>query len=289
MKRFWRRFRVSQSFRMSIWAGLLVLLLGVLIFGTNAAALRSYAVEGNKALVAEEVIHTAQDALTQPLLGPLFSGNRIFFPEARAEEVLKSTFPRIANVALTRNIRNGHVRISITEREATAIYCAGREIEPVTDEEETVSGEEAGPKPQELGTFPEVTVEACYLMDAGAIAFAGAPETEGSLIMTIIDTEAGEVFYGDQVLTHEVLSEMRMTWDTFTQGIAIRPRRVLKRKEGVITIETFEGWEAVMSLTYPLEGQVIALRELLAKELAASERRTITVIDLRVPGRIYYR
>lgn len=293
-KRTWRRFLVSRSFRYSIWLPLLFILFGVLIWGTNIARVQQVSVEGQKALQEADIIRVAKESIQEPLLGPFFPGNIVAFPKARTAAALQDTFPRIETIAITRSLWNGSVHLVVTERKTHGIYCVG--IEEVFEEEATETDEETMAQaltPTQLGIFPKVRVEACFLMDADGIAFADAPETEGSLIMTIIDSNvrAGDdpVFHGARALDPSVLHEINITWETFTQGIDVKPRRVMKRTGGIITIETFEGWEAILSLENPLEPQVVALRELLAKELDAVQRRTISVIDLRVPGRIYYR
>lgn len=293
MRRVARRFRVSRTFRFTIWIPLLIISVLVLIFATDVAVPRTYVVEGAQVLSVDEIAQMTREQITAPLISSWLPGNLVFFPDNNAEESLASAFPRIAAIDVRRNIRERSVVIELRERTTHAIYCAGSEIVPEPEEGESDEEDEtAAPAQQEeheLGEFPELRTEACYLMDATGVAFANAPETEGSLIMTVIDGTSGEVFHGSQVLSEKVLDEMNITWETFTSGIAVKPRRVLRRAGGIITIETFEGWEAVMSLDHPLEPQVVALRELIAKELDVTERRSITVIDLRVPGRIYYR
>ena len=126
-------------------------------------------------------------------------------------------------------------------------------------------------------------------MDKDGVVFADAPETEGSLILTLVDAKGGKVLFGDIAVDEQTMRGIRTIWDAFKNEISVRGRRVLMRPEGIITIETFEGWEALFSTEHPLEGQMVALRELLVQELDPAARASIDVIDLRIPGRIYYR
>lgn len=284
IRRFIRAFRVSRSVRLFIWVPLLIVLTAVLIWGTPAFYVTSVTVEGAQVLPEVEIELAAREALQAPLLGPWFPGNIAIFPATRITNALSAALPRIDTVQVSRTLRDRVMHITLVERQTFAIYCTAHEestTQSATNEEEII-------EPRELGTFPPLTPGVCFLMDRSGIIFADAPQTEGSLIMTLLDAEAGEVFYGSLAIDRAILEEIIVTWETFTQGINVRPRRVLKRPEGVITIETFEGWEAVLSRAHPLEDQVIALRELLAKDLTVEERAQIDVIDLRVPGRIYY-
>lgn len=296
IRRILRWIRVSKPVRLAL---LLLVLLGSVVgfvWGTDVARVRAIIVEGNEVLTEEEIRAIAEETAQAPMLGPLFPGNVIAFSGSRIEAALSAVFPRIATVEAGRDIIKGHITIVVSERTTASIWCAAHVKTPepqIVQEKESAEGEEKEEKSQEppplLGEFDPVVVDACFLMDKDGVAFADAPETEGSLILTLVDAKGGEVLFGDIAVDEQTMRGIRTIWDAFRNEISVRGRRVLMRPEGIITIETFEGWEALFSTEHPLEGQMVALRELLVQELDPAARASIDVIDLRIPGRIYYR
>src|SRR3989344_2820034 len=294
--RFWRQLQHSRLLQLLVVLTVFFLTGFVVVTTTSVAEIRAVQVEGTHALDAEDVRRVAEEALKAPLLfHRLIPGNLVLFRNRNAVAALTTQFPRIAEVTLSGDLETHTVTVVLRERQTAFIYCDAREETLSTSESETrdsalvLTADQIGEG--ELAHFAPLVSEGCFLADAHAVIFAVAPETEGTVIMTVLDAEGTAVPLGQVALPPDTLAALQLIWETFRSSVQVSARHVFRRPGGIVTVETFEGWEAVFSLdpNYPVAAQTTALRELLAKELEPAERRGISLIDLRIPGRIYYR
>lgn len=261
-------------------AGILCIAAGLLIvlLKTNTAAVRGITVSGAEALNPQEIETVVRETISEPLLRFLpLRGNLLFLPRDRAVERILGFFPRVKEASVKRHLKTRFVTVRILERKPEGVYCRGQR--------------EAEPTPEEGVSAPSISTEQCFLIDRDGVIFDGAPETEGSLILSIVDAFPTEIppDLGATVLDEETFSAVLTVWDVFRQEIRVGVRRVVRSEDGTLAVETLEGWRALFDPRGDLRAQAVGLRELLEKELEKERRIGIAEIDLRVPGRIYYR
>ena len=243
---------------------------GIAAWKTELGTIRGVVVEGNNILSVAEISDAAPEAATRPIFGP-FPGNFIVLPRDRVADILRERFPRIASVSVRRDFRGRGLMVALEERTAVGIYCSA---------ERAASGENNG---------GETVLRSCFLIDRGGTVFAEAPETEGALILVIADMRSATIALGRPVIPEAALLEIESLWNLFRDDIGVGIRLIVRDADGTIRAETLEGWEAIFALDRNVEDQVVALRELLEKQLPREKRRGIAFIDLRTPGKIFYR
>src|SRR3989344_5863159 len=253
------------------------LLLGILlitaafiagVWGTGVAVVRGVEVEGNEIVAEEDIVAAAREAIAAPLVGPL-PGNLLFLPRGRIVQRLSETFPRFAEVRVGWDFLHRTVRVNVRERVSEGIYCTAKGL--VDDQ-----------------TVLAPASDACFLIDRDGVIFAEAPESEGSLIFSLTDSGSGDRALGERVLAPETLVAARELWEGLRVEVRLGVRRIVLQEGNVAFAETFNGWSAIFDLAGDRKAQLIALRELLARELSPEKRGGLSYIDLRVPGRIYY-
>lgn len=279
---------------------LVVLAAGVALWGTEVASVRAVTVSGTEVLDASKVSEVVQEVLGEKTFLNMLSGNMVAFPADRISEQLTTQFPRIKDVRIERDFVARTVHVRLAERALHGIYCTGglvrEENEPSEEnkvreenEEENEKEAEAEEEREEVSESEKtVTVTQCAVVDGTGVVFARAPETEGSLLLTIVDTRANTVALGSTVLDADKLSVVTEVWQRFREEVPAAVQWVVIHQSGAIEVRSIEGWGVFIAQNQDFDTQFVALREFLASNAAVIRSGSITTIDLRVPGRIYY-
>lgn len=279
-----RRFRHRRSFKVRVVIGLFGVLciaasMFVLVEKTDVFKIRTITVEGATALAKEEIERSANDFFSAPLWGPIES-NMAFMPIKRLTQRLLAEFPRIENLEIRRAFRLREVRLVVRERTTAGIYCPARPVAAPT----VASPEDEGTNPQR-----ELLLGQCFLMDRNAILFGEAPQTEGGLILSLVDIRDNDPGLRDEAIPPQAFDAIEGLWEAFHADVRVGIGRIIRDGDAFLIVQTLEGWEALFDPTQDIRAQSIALRELLEKELPSQKRVGISTIDLRVPGKIYYK
>lgn len=242
------------------------------LWKTSIASVRAVEVEGNNVIAAEFIQGKALEVISLKFWWPL-PGNLMFFPEQKVKDAIQSTFPRLETIDISRNLFKRKVKIKVKERSPTGIYCQGSDL----SQSDPLNYRES-----------EIIVQNCFLIDKNGVVFAEAPKTEGTLILSLIDTEQKNIELGQAALTPDQIAKIEKTWSFFRQETQLGVRFLVRNGDDLLTLTTLEGWKALFDVDKDIDNQVVALRELIAKELGPQQRSNISVVDLRVPGKIYY-
>ncbi len=261
-----RHFTVSKTrkraIRRRVWlygSGiLLVLVTGSLVYlaaYSKVGKVKQITVTGNeripeKAILRAAVAGARRGNIWTSWLGP----DSILFWEFGREHEIPKVSPRLASVAIEKNLLGRTVRITVEEREAEGVWCVEK-----TD---------------------------CYVFDKEGVIFAGAPNVSGYLLLKIV-AEKIPVRLGEKALRNEIwLRNMRETIEEVAEaGIIAGVARIENPEDKEWKIETAEGAELLFSLDFKPKSIKEILKEFSEKRGLAKMR----VIDFRVPEKVYVR
>jgi len=138
-----------------------------------------------------------------------------------------------------------------------------------------------------VGTFCDSNSSYCYFFDEEGVLFFEAPQTEGNLILKIIDKNNRHLFLGQKALKNpQWLKNILMVWDIF-QKSDVEPISIILDDLNLRQweIDTFSGPKFYFSLDN-LPSNLAQILKGLAGRL---EFNTLQYIDFRIPNRVYYK
>lgn len=220
------------------------------LFFSDFFILKNVTIVGNNFVAASSLVEKFKEQN---------SGNLLFLDLTLAREKLLAEFLRLDDVQIKRKYPDKAI-IIIKEKEAQEILCRA-------------------PKEEEQ----------CFLVDKNGIAFDRAGETEGFLIVKILDLRGMDFKIGDKILNQEFLAFVKKIKQNFPRffdfNIGALELDHLSQKEVTAKIND---WRAIFDISGDAEKQLFVLKQVLGKEIKENINK-LDYIDLRVEGRAYYR
>ena len=172
-----KRKRTKIIFYFGFLAGMLAIIgIAYVILYAPFTKVKGFSVDGNTRLAEASVLKIAKTAALSHALARFLGVDNIL--AWRNEEVDFGSSP-IAQASVKVDLLKRSVAISVKERERFAVWCAS--IKDAT----------------------QVSEEECYWFDRDGVIFEKAPNTEGSLIMTVHDLERGSAGIGTTITNQE--------------------------------------------------------------------------------------
>lgn len=133
----------------------------------------------------------------------------------------------------------------------------------------------------------------CFLVDDHGTAYAAASEGEqDTSLLRLVDQSGKSVVLGEKVVSDLFLSyaegiraHLRDETGVDVDGKAMTPSRLSNE----LRFRTSEGWELWLDADVPVDRLLLELRTLFAKTLSRDIRASLVYLDLRVPGKVFYR
>jgi cell division septal protein FtsQ len=255
--------RRERKIRFVFWGTMLILLgmalLGGLFF-LPQFRIKTIEVSGTETLDAA----TLHQAIEEWLGGRyffIFPKALIFFYQPQElDKFLHAKFLRLASVLINFDIRKNTLKVEVKERRPEGLWC--------------LSGSDT-----------------CFLFDKEGVLFEAMERPEGSGGLLVEDKKGQTFGLGKQALNPEWIVFMKklakeIAPDVWIQEYVIEPESF---EAGYIKARTSGQWDILLNAENELlEFYVQALRALLKREIKDNVGRLL-YIDLRVPGRAYYK
>ncbi len=211
---------------------------------------------GSDAVAKEAFLYELGTAVvTGNPLAELLGKENILVWNNRDFTSLYSKFPRLANIAISRDFLEGRVTVELKEKEKLAIWCL-------------------------------IPQESCYWIDGGGQIFDSAPKVKGRIVRVINDYSPNrDLKIGDKVLARDELNNLNKIFDFINDfNFSAKEWRVedIKYKEVNVSLE--DGPE----LRFGFNTDPTFSKSVLESLRDSSEWSKIRYIDLRIPNRIYY-
>lgn len=239
--------------RAAWWTGGLCALAAALAAGalfTPLARVTEFAVDGEQ-LVAERLIARAAEAGADgTLFGRQYRLPSLFaYDPAAARAAVLEAFPELSEAVVLREWPHG-VRIMVTERTKSGVWCRG---------------------------------ESCRYWDRSGARWGTAVPSVGPLMLLVTDERS------DESVAPRFLEGMLAAVDNLPAlGLGVRRVILPDAEPGGIRIELVQGYELRMDALGDIADQLATLQVFLG-EKARTGGFAPAYLDLRTPGRVYFR
>jgi hypothetical protein len=132
-------------------------------------------------------------------------------------------------------------------------------------------------------------IEKCFFIDEQGFVFREAPILSGSMFATIFDISFGGKGIGSLGLDKNKLDFILETKkEMISRNLDMGDFLVRPEAASEIEVITSDGWRLFLDLASPPAIQIDSLVRALNEEIK-EKRSQLEYVDLRVPGRIYYK
>ncbi len=229
-----------------------------ILFGSQLFLLRNIYIQGEKNIKREDIENEALGVLEHNFF--ITKKNLLFFKSNQLEGELRAHFPRIKTVAIIKKLPDT-LEITVEERNAIGVWCNAAAL--------------------------------CFYIDSDGVIFEEAPLIEGGLILLIEDQTAGDLQLGNAPLTRDdmaLFTELKQTFAKHPDLPAIK--RFVKRSQyGIDAISGEENLAIMLDTSHTVSPERIAIivKEVIDSAGKKGEDSILEYIDLRIPGKVYYK
>jgi len=255
-----RERREKKSFRKKaiifLWISLLILVLAYVLLLSPIFKIREIKVSGNRVVSNEEIRNSLNSFLFKKIL-VFFNQNNLFLATgSKLRGIIISDFPRILSIEINKNIFEKTIGLEIVERKEAGIFCRGE----------------------------------CYYIDKNGVIFEKAPQTSGTLILTIKDNSERELEMGKNALDKEFMAELIGLREDLLNQLGLKVIDFIIETDMLkdLKVDTNEGWYILFDRERDLKNQLDALK-LVLEEKIRGDRKELEYIDLRIENRVYYK
>lgn len=279
---------------------LVFLLLGgvfYFLFFSQVFSIRSFSISGGRSIDFDQLREAIGSFLNRRRF--MFAANNFFIlRQAELEETILSKFRRIEEVNIQKKFPNfftsrrfsgAGLKIEIKEKNLNLIWCQRRLEDEVIPEEAV--------EPEEKLVLEE---KRCFYLDQNGMVFGNAFEIDlenldkAKLINSpfILVIEEGRISNPEERIADSKLVSFIFQIKSILPeetGLRMAKGSIPPNSAGQINVEIEEGWQIYFDTTRDLTSQVKILDLVLREKITQEERGVLEYIDLRVPGRIYYK
>jgi len=190
--------------------------------------------------------------------GFLSTAHILLVQPRKIEINLRKKFPEIQNVSVTRRLPH-LLSVTIEKRSEAALYCIKEG-------------------------------DACYFLDEAGVAWKNAPKISG-LLQVKIRGENAPSSLGEEIVPRHI---MDIIFDIVVRMRA-NEKRILFIKEFIIDssteikITSSLGLSIILDTSESIADQLNTLYIILEREIPPEKWENVEYIDLRIPGRVYYK
>ncbi len=256
-----------------------------LFFLSPVFQIKEVTIYGNAKISENSIRQEIAGYIERPFIKFWKPKNILLFNSEKVSNRLMNSNLLIASTYIKKNYFH-NIEITVEEREIFAIYCditynlelATHNFQEATsDSTFVIPSEDASPEPID-----------CYYIDEKGIVFGEAPESIGSLIMTIKKVSEKETSLGNKVLNQKTAQLLKEVKGLFEKQNLRITEFLIKESSEDIEVSVSEGWAAYIDTKIDIEDQIDVLDKVLKEKIDTEDREVIKYIDLRIPDRVYY-
>lgn len=236
------------------------------LFFSRVFKIKEITVRGNDYIISASIISSFNDAMSEKKWFFLKNDNMNLFDLDAAKAKIIKDFPRIDSLELKKDYPN-KITVDIKEREIADILCQ-----------------------DQGGDMPiNYTFSKCFFVDKNGIAFDVAADTQGFLILKILDKRGGVIELNKKVLNPEFIEFVRQIKENFRNSINDNIKLLVLEHPAQRELSALVGsWKIIFNVSSSAKNQLMILKQILEKEVK-DQRDNLDYIDLRVDGRAYYK
>lgn len=250
------------------WFLALILLVFViwLIFFSPFFRIKEMSIIGNEITDSEKIKNEVNQIIGKKAFFILPKDNIIFINSTEIEKMLGEKNPSFQKIEAEKKFPN-ILKIEISERRSAIIWCR---------EENCFFTDKNG-------------VAYAEVFSADLLPFGGKENLEKMLVVQeekdekikISQDVADQNFIGFVLEISKNLKQI--------ENLEIISLRTPEAASSEIWITTIQGWQAVFNTSEPAKKQARNLAKFLSEKISEEERNNLEYIDLRIPGKIYYK
>lgn len=232
--------------------------------------IKNITVSGNDYIASASVINEFQNIISKKKLIILKNDNLNLLNLADAKQELKGIFPRIESLEITKNYPD-KLSIIIQEKEVVEILCSS-------------SKEELSVTKTLNYKFSE-----CFFIDKHGVAFDLAADTQGFLILKMLDLRDIDIEMGKKVLDLNLMEFVKKLKRDFKDAVNSHIKLlVLEHPAQREIVAIVDDWKIIFDISGDAEKQLMVLKRVMEGEIK-EQRDKLEYIDLRIDGRAYYK
>ncbi|PJE58160.1 MAG: hypothetical protein COU81_02210 [Candidatus Portnoybacteria bacterium CG10_big_fil_rev_8_21_14_0_10_36_7] len=248
-----------------IYIVLTSIILGGLVYlfvCSDVFKIREFEVSGARENINNSVLSIAKDYSVEKVAKLIGRDNFWFFSFNQLKGKLFDKYPVLENVKV------GHsglhkVTIELQEKSPVALYC------------QVIKN---------LGN-----ISRCFFLDKKGIAYLSAPEIEGGKLPILKRNSDGEIKIGSSVIDPTIFQKVNDVLNTLEANLPeVEAKEFILTNNLELELRTNEAWVVYFDITRDLKQQVLNLKQLLIEQIK-DKRASISYIDLRIEGRVYYK
>lgn len=253
-----------------------LLFLGALIGGlyffiiSDFFKIKNIVVSGNDYIVSASIINEFQNIILEKKLIILKNDNLNLLNLVDAKQKLMGKFPRIESLEIIKN-HPDKISINIQEKEVAEILCNG-------------SKEELGGVKTLNYKFSE-----CFFVDKHGVAFDMAADTQGFLILKILDLRGTNIEMGKKVLDLNLMEFVKKLKSDLRGSVNSNIKfLILDHPAQREIVAMVDDWKIIFDVSGDIGKQLMVLKRVMEGEIK-QQRDKLEYIDLRIEGRAYYK
>ncbi len=245
-----RRRRLLRRSAFALGAVLLVAGSLWLLFGSSVFAVRTVQVRGAAAVSAADIESSVWEVLDQRSFYVFQPHRNIMFLDAAAiGDHIRSSFPALASVSVAKAYPHG-LTVDVGDRKAVGVWCRGQD---------------------------------CRLVDSTGTRWGAAMPSSGPLLLLFQDERQSDdldvKFFANIMAAVDGLPSL---------GLTVRTVTLPNAEPGGIRLATAKGYDLLMDAAGDVADQLSVLAVFLA-DRAKDPAFAPQYVDLRTPGRVYYK
>jgi|SRR3989344_2557814 len=192
----------------------------------------------------------------------LLNSNLLTLSRSRLKSELSNTFPEITEIEIVKKLFHT-VKINFQKRAQVGIWC-----HPAGD---------------------QLQADSCFYFDKEGIIFKEAPQTEGGLILKIIDASKNSASLGDMVLDNNKINFIIAFSDKINENNKFKILEFKIKPKSSVDLEAITDQKWSIYLDEKQEPVTAANNLLIILEEAVKNAKNLEYIDLRIPSRVFYK
>lgn len=237
------------------------------LFFSSVFKIKEISVKGNDYIMDAAIISSFNNVMSEKKWLVLENDNINLFDLAAAKQKIIEEFPRIDALEVRKDYPN-KITVNIKEREIASILCQNQEGDDAPN---------------------NYSFSHCFFVDKNGIAFDVAADTQGFLILKILDKRGGVIELNKKVLNPEFIEFVRRIKEGSRNAINNNIKLlVLDHPAQRELTALVEDWRIIFSVSSDPKNQLMVLKQVLEKEVK-DRRANLDYIDLRIDGRAYYK
>jgi hypothetical protein len=257
------RFRKKSS---KFWKKFLIFFIIISIFlffwffvFSDYFLIKDIVVNGEESINKEAIYFTVKSELSKKIFWIFPKSNIFLFNKEEIEKLLKERFVNIASVYVEIQFFNKTLILNIKERKGEGFWCLNN--------------------------------DRCFIFDNEGVIFSEIEKPEGSGGLVVEDRRQIDFKIGDKVIDTKWIAFMRDFSIETIPDIWIKSYTIdsefLKAQD--LVANTSMGWSIFINLENTTPGAAANILKVLLKKQLLSRLDDVEYIDIRIPGRAYYK